>query len=132
MKKLLIFPASMILAVSIFLYSFCSSGNAKTKSAAQGFAVVELFTSEGCSSCPPADAIAAKLAKDYAGQVYVLGFHVDYWDHLGWKYAYSNPEWSNRQKAYATILKLESIYTPQVVVNGKKELVRSDGNNQRV
>src|ERR1700743_2334239 len=84
----------------------------------RGFALVELFTSEGCSSCPPADEFAARIAKENQDKpVYVLAFHVDYWDRLGWKDRYSNPEFSQRQQRYAQYLHLESVYTPQVVVN---------------
>lgn len=94
---------------------------------AKGFAVVELFTSEGCSSCPPADALVAAVQKqDKDLPVYVLAFHVDYWDRLGWKDAFSNAAYSERQKEYAEWLHLSSIYTPQVVVNGQKEFVGSD------
>jgi hypothetical protein len=94
--------------------------------AANSFAVIELFTSEGCSSCPPADAVVAKANKDFAGKVYVLGFHVDYWNQLGWRDQFSSASWTNRQKHYAELLNVNSIYTPQIVVNGKKELVGSD------
>jgi hypothetical protein len=91
-----------------------------------GFAVVELFTSEGCSSCPPADALIAKMQQeDKDLPVYILAFHVDYWDRLGWKDAYSNAAYTSRQRQYATWLKLETIYTPQVVINGVKECVGS-------
>ena len=93
-----------------------------------GFAVVELFTSEGCSSCPPADIAATELVNEYKNNVFVLGFHVDYWDHLGWKDIFSNAAYSKRQQQYGSILGLNSIYTPQVVVNGKKEFVGSDRN----
>jgi len=94
---------------------------------AKGFAVVELFTSEGCSSCPPADALVAAVQKqDKDLPVYVLAFHVDYWDRLGWKDAFSDARYSERQKEYAEWLHLSSIYTPQVVVNGQKEFVGSD------
>ena len=92
----------------------------------KGFAVVELFTSEGCSSCPPADHALAKLADEYPGQVYVLGFHVDYWNRLGWKDIYSDASYTERQKEYAERFRLESIYTPEAVVNGQKEFVGSD------
>lgn len=91
-----------------------------------GFAVVELFTSEGCSSCPPADKAVAELAGKYKDNVYVLGFHVDYWDQLGWKDIYSNAAYSQRQQRYGALLGLNSIYTPQAIVNGKTELVGSD------
>lgn len=92
----------------------------------KGFAVVELFTSEGCSSCPPADALIARVQQqDKDLPVYVLAYHVDYWDRLGWKDAFSDAAYSDRQRRYASWLKLTSIYTPQVVVNGQKEFVGS-------
>jgi len=92
----------------------------------KGFAVVELFTSEGCSSCPPADALIARVQQeDKDLPVYVLAFHVDYWDRLGWKDAFSDAAYTDRQKSYAAWLKLSTIYTPQVVVNGQTECVGS-------
>lgn len=91
-----------------------------------GFAVVELFTSEGCSSCPPADQAVADIVRTYSSNVFVLGFHVDYWNDLGWTDTLSNPAYTQRQREYASVFQLRSIYTPQVVVNGKKELVGSD------
>lgn len=93
-----------------------------------GFAVVELFTSEGCSSCPPADKVVTDLANKYGEQVYVLGFHVDYWNRLGWKDEFSSVAYSKRQGAYATVFSLDGVYTPQVVVNGEKQFVGSDRN----
>ena len=96
-----------------------------------GFAVVELFTSEGCSSCPAADAVAAKLSEEYAGKVFVLGFHVDYWNRLGWKDQFSSAAYSNRQQQYGSHFHLNSIYTPQVIVNGKTEMVGSDESKLR-
>jgi hypothetical protein len=95
--------------------------------AGNGFAVVELFTSEGCSSCPSADVLVAAVQKeDKDLPVYILSFHVDYWDRLGWKDAFSDAAYSDRQREYASWLKLSSVYTPQVVVNGSKEFVGSD------
>jgi len=91
-----------------------------------GFAIVELFTSEGCSSCPPADEALAALAKDYPANVYVLGFHVDYWNYLGWKDEFSTASYTNRQQQYAGVFNLSSIYTPQVIVNGKTQFTGSD------
>jgi hypothetical protein len=92
-----------------------------------GFAVVELFTSEGCSSCPPADEAVGKInTRDQP--VYILSFHVDYWDYLGWKDPYSNAAYSERQREYGTIFHLNSIYTPQIIVNGKTEFTGSDEN----
>jgi hypothetical protein len=94
--------------------------------ASPGFAVIELFTSEGCSSCPPADKALAQVAGEYPDQVYVLGFHVDYWNRLGWKDIYSAAGYTQRQKEYAGLFNLQSIYTPEAVVNGRKEFVGSD------
>jgi len=91
-----------------------------------GFALVELFTSEGCSSCPPADEVVAHIAQLYPAGVFVLSFHVDYWDRLGWKDAFSSAEYTRRQKQYAEGLGLSSIYTPQVIINGNKEFLGSD------
>jgi hypothetical protein len=91
-----------------------------------GFAVVELFTSEGCSSCPPADEAVAQLINTGQKNVYVLGFHVDYWNSLGWKDAYSSALYSQRQQEYANFFKLNSIYTPEAIVNGKTEFTGSD------
>jgi hypothetical protein len=95
--------------------------------ASNGFAVVELFTSEGCSSCPPADALVANVQQEDKGlPVYILVFHVDYWDRLGWKDAFSNAAYSDRQRQYAGWFKSSEIYTPQIVVNGGQEFVGSD------
>lgn len=95
-------------------------------SSQNGIAVVELFTSEGCSSCPPADAAVAKLVSQKNENVFVLGFHVDYWNRLGWTDSFSKAQFTDRQRAYAKALSLNSTYTPQVVVNGTTEFVGSD------
>lgn len=86
--------------------------------------VVELFTSQGCSSCPPADALLGELAK--RDDVIALGFHVDYWDGLGWKDPLSRPEATARQRAYAHQFGRRQVYTPQLVVDGADEAVGSD------
>lgn len=89
--------------------------------------VVELFTSQGCSSCPPADALLRRLAADpkLRGKVIPLAYHVDYWNHLGWRDPFSSREWSQRQGDYVRAMKLPSAYTPQIVVNGAREMVGS-------
>lgn len=95
-----------------------------------GFAVVELFTSEGCSSCPPADELVASVAKeDSAEPVYILSFHVDYWNRLGWTDAFSNAAYTKRQGQYADWLQLPSVYTPQIVVNGSREFIGSQSDS---
>lgn len=98
------------------------------------FAVVELFTSEGCSSCPPADKVLAEMAgaaRTDKTRVFCLSFHVDYWDNLGWADPYGDKAYSERQKAYVKALNVRSAYTPQMVVNGKEEFVGSHGEQAR-
>jgi hypothetical protein len=93
----------------------------------KGFAVLELFTSEGCSSCPPADELLAKIQKEAQGkEVYLLAYHVDYWNRQGWKDVFSSADFSDRQIDYGRWFGGSQIYTPQVVVNGKSEFVGSD------
>jgi len=91
----------------------------------EGFAVVELFTSEGCSSCPPADEAVGRLTGG-SKNVFVLSYHVDYWNYLGWKDVFSDAAYSSRQQKYGDLFHLTSIYTPQIVVNGKVQFVGSD------
>ncbi|MGN7720722.1 DUF1223 domain-containing protein [Chitinophaga sp. 22620] len=99
----------------------------QTQQDSKGFAVVELFTSEGCSSCPPADALVEKIQEDNKNpQIYILAYHVDYWDHQGWKDRFSDREFSNRQRRYAEWLNVRTVYTPQIVVNGASEHIGSD------
>jgi hypothetical protein len=87
-------------------------------------AVVELFTSQGCSSCPPADKIIGELAKDPS--VIALSMPIDYWDYLGWKDTLADSRFSARQKAYSHARGDRDVYTPQVVVNGSTHVIGSD------
>ena len=87
-------------------------------------AVVELFTSEGCSSCPPAEVYIGELAR--RPDVLALSFHVDYWDDLGWHDRFDYPEATQRQRGYARAMNLSSVYTPQAVVDGHEDFVGSD------
>lgn len=86
--------------------------------------VVELFTSQGCSSCPPADALLGKLA-EYQ-DILPLAMHVDYWDYIGWKDTFAKAAHTKRQKAYAYSFGTRSIYTPQMVIGGVDQAVGSD------
>lgn len=97
-------------------------------------AVLELFTSEGCSSCPAADENLARLTEeaDKVGpRVFTLELHVDYWNHLGWADPFSDARYSLRQGAYAKQLGAQGVYTPQLLVNGREELVGSDSARSR-
>lgn len=89
--------------------------------------VMELFTSQGCSSCPPADALLAAYAKPGNEQIIPLSFHVDYWNRLGWADPFSSRQYSDRQQWYSRYLPGGRVYTPQLVVNGRYETV---GNNR--
>lgn len=83
--------------------------------------VVELFTSQGCSSCPPADELLGRLAKHEG--VIALGFHVDYWDYIGWKDEFGSPAFTARQKAYAVAAGNRTVYTPQMIIEGEARIV---------
>ena len=113
----LVFPFFLVLA-----FSFSSTAQSK-----KPVIVVELFTSEGCSSCPSADRLlSAIVAASYENaEVIGLSFHVDYWDYIGWKDPYANSDYTIRQRVYARKFGLNSIYTPQMIVNGKHEFVGS-------
>ncbi len=97
---------------------------AASASAAEPRGVIELFTSQGCSSCPPADKLAGELARDPS--LVVLSLPVDYWDYLGWKDTLALPGHTNRQRAYSKARGDREVYTPQVVVNGAKHVLGSD------
>ena len=92
--------------------------------AQESLVVVELYTSQGCSSCPPADALLEEMTKN--AEILPLAFHVDYWDYLGWQDAFASPAHTLRQKAYAHAAGERMIYTPQAIVDGTARMVGSD------
>lgn len=106
-----------------FLAIGAAASNAQESGA--GRVLVELYTSQGCSSCPGADSVLAELARD--PRVIALSLHVDYWDYLGWKDSFGQERFTNRQKAYARHAGERMIYTPQVIVGGADRLVGSEG-----
>ncbi len=119
--------AVMVGACLLAIAAVAFKKNIRQNEPGKGFAVVELFTSEGCSSCPPADALIAKIQKEDTDKpVYILAYHVDYWNRLGWKDAFSSHAYSQRQAQYVQWLHLSSPYTPQAVVNGRTEFVGSE------
>jgi hypothetical protein len=121
---------SLIVFVSLAVFAtvaFVNKMPGRNAATNKGFAVIELFTSEGCSSCPSADNLVAKIQKEYNGQsVYILAYHVDYWNRLGWKDEFSNASYSKRQHDYMDYLHTDGVYTPQIVINGSKEFVGSE------
>jgi len=102
------------------LFLACSFGTALAQDARRPLAVVELFTSQGCSSCPPADAFLGELAD--RGDVVALSYHVDYWDYLGWRDTLGARANTERQRAYGRSFGVGSVYTPQAVVNGRQHM----------
>jgi hypothetical protein len=110
----ILFFLPMVLALSL-------TGSAETQKAP---IIVELFTSQGCSSCPPADRLLSKLGKD--PRVIPLAFHVDYWNYIGWSDPFSSKAWSQRQQGYARAFHSNRIYTPQLVVSGRTQVVGSN------
>src|SRR5919201_965007 len=132
MKKLFFPLVGLFLAAHISSAARSEDQNAPKAASSQGAkagVLVELFTSEGCSSCPPADALLRQLDTmppvNSVGIV-VLGEHVDYWDGVGWRDRFSSRQYTDRQSNYARRFSLDSPFTPQMVVDGTQQLV---GNN---
>ena len=147
MKKTLIILSFMIV-MGIMVFAACNMENTRVTAESEKPAkmetetvmpkgnatpvLVELFTSEGCSSCPSADRVLAKLQKEQPvanAEVITLAFHVDYWNYLGWKDEFSSKSYSERQGGYSGRFDLDSIYTPQMVIDGASQFVGSNWNN---
>jgi hypothetical protein len=129
---------AVVIAVAVVaaVFQMQSSSSAQTTqvSGGKGPVVVELFTSEGCSSCPPADTLLRKLEADGSlngTEIIPLGWHVDYWDRQGWKDRFSSADFTKRQHQYADAFASDQVYTPQMVVDGRVEFVGSDENKAR-
>ncbi|MEI3801484.1 MULTISPECIES: DUF1223 domain-containing protein [unclassified Chitinophaga] len=123
--KLIMIPA---IALTLFSAVFANQRTASEQpiDTGNGFAVLELFTSEGCSSCPPADALLARIQQEAGNKpIYILAYHVDYWNRLGWKDIFSDLRYSKRQYQYSQQLNSQ-VYTPQLVINGTSSCVGSD------
>ncbi|WP_405415860.1 DUF1223 domain-containing protein [Maribacter sp. Asnod1-A12] len=134
-KKLILI---MFLGISLLFMSFINSEPSKDnkvdiaissntlESTDNGIVVLELFTSQGCSSCPPADVLLEKFKNEYPENVFVLSYHVDYWDYIGWADPFSNENFTVKQSKYNWKLGYRGNYTPELVVNGKEHLVGSN------
>lgn len=118
-------PARTLLLTAAALAAIAASALPGGARAADRPVVVELFTSQGCSSCPPAEAFLLDLAEE-RDDVIALAFHVDYWDRLGWKDPFSSPAATQRQRTYAAQLGRRNIYTPQMVVDGRADVIGSN------
>jgi hypothetical protein len=124
-----VFAKSLAL-LAVHVGSHAASPESSLNTSPSSVAIVELFTSEGCSSCPPADSLLSQinLKQTNAGQLIVgISEHVTYWNNLGWKDPYSSTLFTDRQNVYASRLSPEGSYTPQMVLNGRDQFVGSDG-----
>ncbi len=118
LKKIIL----LSIALPFLLTGLAQAGEVKTSP----IAVLELFTSQGCAACPSADRLLKKLGE--RDDIIALAYHVDYWDYIGWKDIFATSENSNLQRAYSSIQKTNHIYTPQLMINGTKDVVGSNTN----
>ena len=115
-RRSLLIGAAAAAGATLAAGRFPAAAKPARDGAAEGPWAVELFTSQGCNSCPPADAYLGRLAR--RPDIVALSFHVDYWDYIGWKDPFASRETTERQRAYARVLKQRYVYTPEMVVDG--------------
>ncbi len=126
-----IFAWAGVIICGLFILSFKRNNIKSSAGTFEPIAVIELFTSQGCSSCPPADKLLTETiaaAKISGKKIFALSFHVDYWNRLGWTDPFSSSDYSQRQNNYASAFNLGGAYTPQMIVNGNTQFVGSDKN----
>ncbi|MBB5055886.1 hypothetical protein HDF16_000555 [Granulicella aggregans] len=124
-----LFPIKSAAALLVLAFTGTIVSQAQAPAAKPAVVLVELFTSEGCSSCPPADALLRQIdhTQTAAGQLIVgISEHVTYWNSLGWQDPFSSSIYTDRQNSYGRRFNLDSVYTPQMVVNGSEQFVGSD------
>lgn len=131
MFKKIIIPVLAILAFTTMAFyrnsdAFNEEPNRVTMGKYEPIVVLELFTSQGCSSCPPADVLLDKAKKDYPDKVFALSYHVDYWDYIGWEDPFGKSTHTKKQGYYNRKFRSKSNYTPQLVVNGREHFVGSN------
>lgn len=117
-------PSAVFIAVTTVAGALFAPGGEAGAEGSRPRAVVELFTSQGCGKCPPADTLLTTLSADPS--LVTLSYAVDYWDYLGWKDTAAKPEFTRRQRAYAEVRGDGTVYTPQMVINGRVHVVGSD------
>ncbi|MEM9075480.1 MAG: DUF1223 domain-containing protein [Bacteroidota bacterium] len=136
MSKKIIIPAIAFLGM-VFMAFYTAKLEDKSQSKVENkeetageyssVVVVELFTSQGCSSCPPADVLLDKVKKQYPKDVFALSYHVDYWNYIGWEDPFSHAKYTKRQSYYNQKLGYRGNYTPEAIINGKEHFVGSSG-----
>lgn len=127
-NKSVIFGLVLIVLIIVSFeepFNFMEKSNAEINDASTSVVVLELYTSQGCSSCPSADALLEKVKNQYTDDVISLSYHVDYWNYIGWQDPFSKPEYAEKQTAYNYKFKNRTNYTPQLVVNGQAHFVGS-------
>ena len=116
-------PQTLAAIVSLALALTVGSFRSDVRAQQQSPTVVELFTSQGCSSCPPADVFLGELSQ--RDDIIALSYHIDYWDYIGWKDTFATPDTTARQRAYGHTLNQRYVYTPQMVIGGRSHVVGS-------